>query len=98
MKIANRSLRRKKVNLHSNSFSLSNAKTYLGRLVEKARKGQTVYIVRGGDRFILQVVPPIDPIPIRPAGYFDNCYSKEEIREQNRLAKASVVRAPSDLE
>jgi hypothetical protein len=58
MKVANHSLRRKKVNLHSNSFSLSNAKTYLGRLVEKARKGQTVYIVRGEDRFILQVVPP----------------------------------------
>jgi hypothetical protein len=41
---------------------------------------------------------PIDPIPIRPAGYFANCYSKEEIQEQNRLAKASVVRPPADLE
>jgi hypothetical protein len=98
MKVANRPPRRPKVNLRANSFSLSHAKTYLGRLVEKASQGQTVYIVRGEQRFILQQVPPIDPIPIRPAGYFANCYSKEEIQEQNRLAKASVVRAPADLE
>jgi hypothetical protein len=98
VRIANRTLRRRKLNLRSDSFSLSSAKTYLGRLVEKARKGQTVYIVRGEHRFILQEVPPIDPIPIRPAGYFANCYSKEEVREQNRLAKASVVRAPAGLE
>src|SRR5271155_3028827 len=98
MKIAKHLPRRRKVNLQSDSFSLSNAKTYLGRLVEKARKGQTVYILRGQHRFILQEVPPIDPIPIRPAGYFANCYSKEEVREQNRLAKASVVRVPTDLE
>jgi hypothetical protein len=98
VKIANRSLRRRKVNFRSESFSLSNAKTYLGRLVEKASKGQVVYIMRGEHRFILQQVPPIDPIPIRPAGYFANCYSKEEVQEQNRLAKASVVRAPADLE
>ena len=98
MKVANHPPRKRKVNLGSDSFSLSSAKTYLGRLVEKARKGQTVYIVRGEHRFILQEVPPIDPIPIRPAGYFANCYSKEEVREQNRLAKASVVRAPAGLE
>jgi len=98
MKVANHPPRKRKVNLQSESFSLSTAKTYLGRLMEKASKGQTVYIVRGEHRFILQAVPPIDPIPIRPAGYFANCYSKEEIREQNQLARASVNRVPADLE
>jgi hypothetical protein len=98
MKISSHSPRKRKVNLQSDSFSLSNAKTYLGRLMEKASKGETVYIVRGEHRFILQVIPPIDPIPMRPPGYFANCYSKEEVQEQNRLAKASVVRAPADLE
>jgi hypothetical protein len=39
-----------------------------------------------------------DPIPMRPAGYFANCHSKEEIREENRLARASVIGAPADLE
>lgn len=66
--------------------------------MEKVRNGETVYIVRGEHRFILQEVPPIDPIPIRPAGYFAHCYTKEDIKDQNRLAKASVVRAPTDLE
>ncbi len=98
MRIARHSSRKRKVNLQSNSFSLSNAKTYLGRLMEKASQGETVYIVRGEHRFILQEIPPIDPIPIRPAGYFANCYSQEEIQEQNLLAKASVIRAPADLE
>jgi hypothetical protein len=98
MKVASPSPRKRKVNLRSDSFSLSNAKTYLGRLMEKASKGQSVYIVRGERRFILQEVPPIDPIPMRPAGYFAHGDSKEEIQAQNRLAKASVIRAPADLE
>ncbi|PWU07979.1 MAG: hypothetical protein C5B50_30430 [Verrucomicrobia bacterium] len=87
-----------RVNLQAESFSLSSAKTYLGRLMEKAARGEIVYIVRGQRRFILQEVPPIDPIPVRPPGYFASCYSKAEIQEENRLAKASVVRAPKDLE
>jgi hypothetical protein len=98
MKIAMRSTRNQKVNLRANCFSLSNAKTFLGRLMEKASKGETVYILRGERRFILQEVPPIDPIPIRPAGYFAACYTRDEIHEQNRLAKSSVIRAPADLE
>ena len=99
MKVENRPRAKKpKLDLQSQSFSLSNAKTYLGRLVEKAIKGETVYIVRGRHRFILQEVPEIEPIPLRPSGYFANCYSSEEIASDNRLSKASVVRAPKDLE
>jgi hypothetical protein len=98
MKATNHGRRKGRVNLQLDSFSLSHAKTYLGRLMEKARQGQTVYIVRGQHRFILQEVPPIDPIPIRPAGYFAHCYSPEEVQEQNQLGKVSVVRPPADLE
>jgi hypothetical protein len=96
MKIAKRS-RKQKANIQSQCFTLSNAKAYLGQLLEKAGKGETVYIVRGQNRFILQEVPAINPIPIRPAGYFVDTYSKAEIQEGNRLAKASVIRAPKDL-
>ena len=39
-----------------------------------------------------------EPIPMRPAGYFAHAYSLAEIQENNRLAKASVIRAPKDLE
>jgi hypothetical protein len=80
------------------SFTLSLAKTFLGRLIDKAGKGETVYILRGHRRFLLQEVEPIDPIPMRPPGYFENCYTRPELQEANRLAKASVVRPPTDLE
>jgi len=82
----------------SQTFTLSHAKTYLGRLVEKAARGETVYIARGGRRFVLQAVPEIEPIPLRPPGYFAHCYTAEEIQEDNRLAKSSVIRPPKDLE
>jgi len=98
MKVATRPLRKRNINLQAECFTLSNAKTYLGRLMEKASNGETVYILRGQHRFILQEVPPIDPIPIRPAGYFANAYSKVEIQEENHLAKGSVIRAPKELE
>jgi hypothetical protein len=98
MKVAGGRSKKPRVNLRSQSFSVSVAKTYLGRLMEKAGKGEIVYIERGRRRFALQEIPLIDPVPIRPAGYFADCYGKAEIREENRLAKASVVRAPKDLE
>ena len=87
-----------KINVGSQVFTLSDAKTYLGRLIDKASRGETVYILRGQHRYLLQEVPPIEPIPIRPPGYFANCYSSSEIRDENRLAKASVTRLPPDLE
>jgi hypothetical protein len=98
MKIARRRLEQKRIDLAAATFTLSRAKTYLGRLVEKAGNGETVYIVRGQRRFLLQEVPPIDPIPIRPPGYFADIYTKADIDEQNALAKSSVVRAPKDIE
>ena len=99
VKIASRSrFRKPKLNLESQMFTLSNAKTYLGRLMEKAGRGEPVYIVTGQRRFILQEVPEIEPIPIRPPNYFANAYSRAEIQADNRLAKASVIRAPKDLE
>ena len=90
--------RNAKVNLQSKTFSLSNAKTYLGRLVEKASRGEAIYIIKGRQRYVLQAVPEIEPIPMRPAGYFAGVHSQAEIQEENRLAKASVIRAPRDLE
>lgn len=40
----------------------------------------------------------INPIPQRPADYFFDVYTRTEIREDNQLAKASVVCAPKNLE
>lgn len=99
MKAAVRDRSRKlKVNLRSQVFPLSMAKTYLGRLVEKAGRGEPVYIVTGHRRFVLQEVPEIEPIPMRPPGYFAHVTSKAEAEEDHRLAQACVVRPPKDLE
>jgi hypothetical protein len=99
MKITVRARSRKpKVNLRSQMFTLSSAKTYLGRLLKKAGRGEPVYIVTGQRRFVLQEVPEFEPIPMRPPGYFANAYRHAEIQQDNRLAKASVIRAPKDLE
>ena len=84
--------------LSSTTFSLSTAKTYLGRLTDKAMKGEPVYIVRGEHRFVLRHLPPFDPIPLRPAGYFANHDTAAETATLNQQAKASVIRAPQDLE
>jgi hypothetical protein len=99
MKVArSRSSLPPKLNLRSESITLSRAKTYLGRLVDKAMKGEPVYIVRGQQRFVLQHVPDIEPIPMRPPGFFANGDSRADIDLINRLSKTSVIRAPKDLE
>ena len=90
--------KRNRINFKSDTYNLSKAKTYLGRLVEKAGKGEPVFIVQGQRRFMLQEVPPIDPIPLRPPGYFADCYTPEDVQEMNALAKSSVLRPPRDLE
>src|SRR5436309_16022724 len=76
-------------NVRTNTYTLSTAKTYLGRLVDKARKGERVYIPSGHERFILQVVPEIEPIPMRPPGYFK--FDEEDIELRKKFAKVSVI-------
>lgn len=100
MKLADHPRRPKagKPELNGQCFTLSKAKTYLGRLVQKAMNGETVYIISRQHRFVLQEVPEIEPILMRPPGYFANCYTHAEIQKENRLAKASVLRAPKDIE
>ena len=88
---ARRSRRLRDKNSRSNTYSLSTAKTYLGRLADKASKGEAVYILRGTERFILQAVPDIEPIPMRPAGYFE--FDAEDRSLDKRFAKASVIPA-----
>jgi hypothetical protein len=94
MKIARRSRRTGRLrdrSFPSNTYSLSTAKTYLGRLADKAKKGEAVYILRGSERFILQAVRDIEPIPMRPVGYFE--FDAEDRSLDKRFAKASVIPA-----
>jgi hypothetical protein len=40
----------------------------------------------------------LEPIPIRPAGYFADLYVPEDIALENRLAKSNIIERPQDLE
>ena len=94
MKTARRARRPERLrdkNFRSNTYSLSTAKTYLGRLADKASKGEAVYILRGSERFILQVIPDIEPIPMRPTGYFE--FDAEDRSLDKCFAKAIVIPA-----
>ena len=82
----------------ADTFSLSKAKTYLGRLATRAAQGKEVYIVRGSSRFALRHVPEIEPIPLRPPGFFAAAYTREEMELENRLSAASPVEKPDGLE
>lgn len=90
--------KRRNKRLNWNVVPLSVAKTYLGRLLERAAGGEAVFITRGREKFMLQIVPEIDPIPMRPPGYFASSYSAEDVKELNELGKHSIVRAPEDFE
>lgn len=76
---------------------LSQAKAFLGRLLDSAAAGEIVYIRQGFKRFQVQYVPEIEPIPMRPPGYFNDMLSPEEIAEENELAKHSVIPDPDAL-
>ena len=82
----------------TSSFTLSRARVCLGRLMARAEQGELVYIVHGHLKVLLQPVVEIEPIPMRPPGYFASCYTPEEIASDSQLAKASVLHAPDDLE
>jgi hypothetical protein len=97
MKLQQRkSLRRQPVASNGKEFSLSNAKTYLGRLLDKAKRGEEVVIYRGADRFALHEIRPIEPIPMRPLGYFD--LDEEDIAFERKFAKKSVRPKNEDFE
>jgi|SRR5688572_19110357 len=73
------------------TYSLSQAKASLGRLILKVEKGATVYIIRGQKRFVLQAVPELEPIPTRPPGYFQ--FDQEDIALDKKLSAVNVIPA-----
>jgi hypothetical protein len=75
------------------TFSLSRAKAHLEGLVEKASRGEIVYIIHGRHRFVLQPVREIEPIPVRPIGYFG--LDEEDIALDQQLASAGVIPNPN---
>jgi hypothetical protein len=97
MPVATRALRKRQINMRSGTFTLRSAERIFRRIIEQAKEDEVVTINRDS-RFFRWEVTTIGAIPIRPPGYFANCYTKAEIRDDNRLAKSSVIRVPEDLE
>ncbi len=72
------------------SCTITEASTQLDRLFEAALAGEVVLLTKGAKQVLLRR-PEAEPVPIRPPGYFADCYSAEEAAMSNRLASASPV-------
>jgi hypothetical protein len=72
------------------TFSISQAKQRLGEIADRAIEGDHVVIVRKSRLLVLKPLELPEPVPIRPPGYFHDCYDKAAIQESNELAARST--------
>ena len=72
------------------TISISEAKQRLGEIADRAIEGEHIVIVRKSKLLVLKPLEFPEPVPMRPPGYFNDCYDREAIKESNRLALHSV--------
>lgn len=72
------------------TISVSEAKQRLGEMADRAIEGEHIVIVRRSNLLVLKPLQLPEPIPMRPPGYFRDCYNAREAKESNRLAARSV--------
>jgi len=72
------------------TLSISEAKQRLGEIADRAIQGEQIVIVRKSRLLVLKELVIPEPIPIRPSGYFEDCYDTAAIKESNKLARRSV--------
>src|SRR4029077_14014424 len=72
------------------TISISEAKQRLGEIADRAIEGEHIVIVRKSKLLVLKPLEFPEPVPMRPPGYFNDCYDREAIKESNRLAAHSV--------
>jgi antitoxin (DNA-binding transcriptional repressor) of toxin-antitoxin stability system len=72
------------------TVSISEAKQRLGEMADRAIEGENIVIVRKSNLLVLKLLELPEPVPMRPPGYFNDCYNAREARESNRLAARSV--------
>ena len=75
------------------TFTAEEAEHQFRDIMETVSRGEPVTIVKDSKEYVIFEKPWV-----APPGYFDNCDTPEEIREQNMLAKFSVIQVPHDLE
>jgi prevent-host-death family protein len=75
-----------------NTVSITEAKRHLGDIADRALQGEQVVIVRKSKLLALVQIEMPEPVPMRPRGYFQDCYDSASVREENKLAVRSVRR------
>ena len=74
----------------STTVSISEAKQRLGEIADRAIDGEQIVIIRKSQLLVLKRLEMPAPVPLRPQGYFEDCYDKAAARESNKLAARSA--------
>ena len=72
------------------TISISEAKQRLGEIADRAIQGEQIVIIRKSRLLVLKELEIPEPIPIRPPGFFDDCYDRIAVKKSNRLGRRSV--------
>ena len=72
------------------TVSISEAKQRLGEIADRAIEGEQIVIVRKSKLLVLKQLELPESVPMRPYGYFDDCYDNAAVKESNKLAARSA--------
>jgi hypothetical protein len=72
------------------TISISEAKQRLGEFADRAIEGEQIVILRKSKLLVLKPLELPEPVPMRPPGYFQDCYDEDAVKESNKLAARSV--------
>lgn len=79
--------------MKSMTLTFSQTKKEFSKVVDDVDRGKEVLFRRRDRLYTIQEIPPPQPIPLRPNGYFEHCRTAAEIGTLNRLAAKSKRKA-----
>jgi hypothetical protein len=71
------------------ALTVSQAKPRLGSLLDQATRGKTVYLRRKNRLFRIEPVTEVEPLPLRPTGYFE--FAEDELTALANRAEPSFT-------
>jgi len=74
------------------TVSISEAKKRLGEYADRAIAGEEIRIEGKSKILVLKAIELAEPVPLRPKGYFDDCYTSDQAAEDTKLAARSPRR------
>jgi hypothetical protein len=72
------------------TFTLPEAREHLLEAAELALHGEEVVITVDDRSLVLREHIPVDPVPVRPPGYFAECYDEDDAAVDHSLASHST--------